>query len=124
MRLIKTLCMLLPCLVLLACNLGAAARPEGGFICMGYHNGFGAEAGVIFLYPDGTFNFNTYEGTWGYNADTQELTFEENVYLATGIYHPEGNSLTLTLKPNAPVTHAETGQITCSPGEELQQPVN
>lgn len=78
----------------------------------------GAQAGNLLLNPDGTLNFNAYEGTWEYNADTHELTFKGNRYLATGIYFPDSNFLTLTLKSDEVLSHAETGTITCSPSEE------
>ena len=122
MRLIKTLPALLFCLLLWACNLGAAPPPEGSFLCMGYENGLGAQAGVLTLDPNGTLDFNGYEGTWTYDADTHELVFEGNRYLATGIYHPEQDFLVLYLKPDAELSHGDGGMISCARSDELIQP--
>jgi hypothetical protein len=120
MRLIKTLLMLLAGCFLLACNLltPQSQPPEGTFDCMGTHNGFYAAAGVITFDEGGAMDFNGTWGTWKYDVDTNELTFEGNRYLASGTYRPDDKFLSLTLKPGEELSHAETGVLNCQPRVE------
>lgn len=89
--------------------------PTGTFGCFGIERGLYASVGELILHPDGTLEFLGEDGRWTYNPDTRQLTFQENKYLASGIYDPERNFLGVTLQPGVAISHAEGGEMSCQP---------
>jgi hypothetical protein len=87
--------------------------PTGTFDCSGIERGFYASVGTLILYPDGRLEFGGEGGTWMYEADTRQLTFLGNKYLAYGIYDPDQEFLAVTLQPDVAIIHSEGGGISC-----------
>ncbi len=98
----------------------AAAGPAytGMFDCYGTEGGLGAYAGRLDFQPGGVVTFKDYDnlvqtGAWTYDAATGTFAFSGGTSLASAVYRPASDTLTVTLLPGASVVHAEGGSMQC-----------
>jgi len=95
----------------------------GLFNCSGHESGLLATAGSLIILPDGTVQFQGYDGpkhvgTWSYGITQNEFVFSAEIPLDKGTYNPKTQMLLATVRTGVQLTHAELGLISC----ELPQP--
>ncbi len=97
-----------------AATAGANAPYLGQFDCEGTEKGLRAYSGRIIVQPGGLLTFKDYDGavqtgTWTYDAPGMTFTFSGGIALASALYNPTSDGLTVIFAPNAQVVHALGG---------------
>jgi hypothetical protein len=117
----------LACTTLAGRGGGQPASPAAGlWDCYGSEFGMGAYSGRIRLDADGVAGFKDYYadevlGTWTYDDATRTVSFSSSLPLDHATYTAasgdSAESLSVSVRPGASVTHAEGGTIDCARSE-------
>ena len=103
----------------------STAAHLGQFDCYGNEKGALAYAGRVTIQPGGVVTFKGYSGgvetgAWTYAAEGHAFTFSGSTPLASGVYRPAQDTLTVVFTPAAKVAHAEGGSLSCQRAEPGQ----
>jgi hypothetical protein len=113
MRRSQDIIILIIAFVMASCGLMAPKAPMGTYDCYGHERGLLAHTGRLIIQPEGTVEFLRQTGTWTYDRDAATFTFTGEIPLAQAHYDGELSKLHVDLRPDADVTHAELGTMSC-----------